>query len=122
MNFSAGTGVAVSNRFLAITGGDNGEVFSQIETYLAQISKAATEKEKAELTTKKNKLITDHKGFYPGILVYDTYANTWAKLGELPFLPRVTTTAALWGKHIILSNGEIKPGLRNPDIMRGKIK
>lgn len=122
MNFSAGTGVAASSQYLVMTGGDNGEVFHQIETYLSQISKATTDKEKAELTAKKNQLIVDHKGFYPGILVYDTYANTWTKIGELPFLPRVTTTATLWGKHIILSNGEIKPGVRNPDIMLGRIK
>ncbi len=122
MNFSAGTGVAFSKRYLLITGGDKGEVFHQIETLLFQISKASTEKEKGELTKKKNQLITDHEGFYPGILVYDTYENTWVKAGELPFLPRVTTTATLWGKNIILSNGEVKPGVRNPDIMLGKIK
>ncbi len=122
MNFSAGTGVSLSERYLLITGGDKGEVFHQIETLLSQISKASTEKEKVELTNRKNQLIIDHEGFYPGILVYDTYENTWVKAGKLPFLPRVTTTAVMWGKHIILSNGEIKPGVRNPDIMRGKIK
>ncbi len=122
LNFSAGTGVAFSKRYLLITGGDNGEVFHQIETLLSQISKASTDKEKVELTKKKNQLIADHEGFYPGILLYDTYENTWVKVGELPFLPRVTTTAVMWGKHIILSNGEVKPGVRTPDIMLGKIK
>lgn len=122
MNFSAGTGVAFSKRYLLITGGDNGEVFHRIETILSQISKASTEKEKVELTKNKNQLIADHEGFYAGILLYDTYENTWVKVGEMPFLPRVTTTAALWSKDIILSNGEVKPGVRNPDIMLGKIK
>ena len=122
MNFSAGTGVSVSDQYLVLTGGDNGEVFHQIEIYLSQISKATSEIKKAELTAKKSQLITGHEGFYPGILVYDTHANAWNKIGELPFLPRVTTTATLWRKDIILSNGEIKPGVRSPEIMIGKIK
>jgi N-acetylneuraminate epimerase len=33
----------------------------------------------------------------------------------------VTTNAVVWGDDIILSNGEIKPGVRTPNIMLGKI-
>ncbi len=122
MNLSAGTGLSVSDRYLVMMGGDSGEVFHQIEIYLSQISKAATEKEKAELAAKKNQLITKHQGFYRGILVYNTHTNTWNKIGALPFPARVTTTATLWGKHIILSNGEVKPGVRTPDVTLGSIK
>ena len=46
----------------------------------------------------------------------------WGKIGELPFLPHVTTPAVLWDKKIILSNGEIKPGIRTPNVMLGTIK
>ena len=34
----------------------------------------------------------------------------------------VTTPAVLWDKKIILSNGEIKPGIRTPNVMLGTIK
>ncbi len=122
MNFSAGTGVAVSGRYLLVMGGDDGEVFHQIETYLSRISKAATAREKAELTAAKNQLVTRHQGFYRGILVYDTHTNSWGKIGTLPFPARVTTTAALWGKHIVLSNGEVRPGVRTADVTLGSIK
>jgi len=121
-NFSAGTGVAVSDNALLIMGGDNGEVFHQIETYLSQIVQAKTPEEKAELTVKKNLLSTTHQGFYKGILIYNTFQNSWKKLGELPFPARVTTTATKWGENIILSNGEIKPGVRTPDVMLGVLK
>ena len=120
-NFSAGTGAAVSENFLLITGGDNGEVFHQIETYLAQIANAGTAEEKALLTSKKNQLITNHQGFYRGMLLYNTLTNSWIKIGDLPFPARVTTTATKWGENIILSNGEVKPGVRTPDVMLGKI-
>ena len=121
-NFSAGAGVAVGSHSVLIVGGDDGVIFHQIETYLSQIAQAGSEELKAELIAKKNKLVTNHPGFYNGILLYNTLTNEWSKVGELPFLPHVTTPAVLWDKKIILSNGEIKPGIRTPNVMLGTIK
>ena len=121
-NFSAGAGVAVGSHSVLIVGGDDGVLFHQIETYLSQIALAKSDEEKAELIAKKNKLVTNHPGFFNGILLYNTLTNEWSKVGELPFLPHVTTPAVLWDKKIILSNGEIKPGIRTPNVMLGTIK
>lgn len=121
-NFSAGAGVAVGSHSVLIVGGDDGVIFHQIETYLSQIALAKSDEEKAELIAKKNKLVTNHPGFFNGILLYNTLTNEWSKVGELPFLPHVTTPAVLWDKKIILSNGEIKPGIRTPNVMLGTIK
>ena len=121
-NFSAGAGVAVGSHSVLIVGGDDGVIFHQIETYLSQIAQAGSEELKAELIAKKNKLVTNHPGFFNGILLYNTLTNEWSKVGELPFLPHVTTPAVLWDKKIILSNGEIKPGIRTPNVMLGTIK
>jgi N-acetylneuraminate epimerase len=121
-NFSAGAGVAVGNHFILIVGGDNGETFHKIETYLSQIAQTNSPEEKAKLAVEKNILNTNHDGFYKGILLYDTLTNSWSKIGELPFLAHVTTTAAMWNDKIVLSNGEIKPGIRTPDVMLGTIK
>lgn len=121
-NFSAGAGVAIGNEFILILGGDNGTTFHKIETYLSQIAKAASEEEKSRLIAEKNILNTTHKGFYNDILVYNTHTNKWSKIGELPFLAQVTTTATIWNNKVVLSNGEIKPGIRTPDVMLGTIK
>ncbi|WP_286970049.1 galactose oxidase [Flavobacterium sp. UBA4854] len=121
-NFSAGAGVAFGKHYIIITGGDNGETFHKIETYLSQIAKTASEEEKAKLIAEKNILNTTHQGFYNAVLLYDTLKNKWSKIGELPFLAHVTTTAVLWNDKIVLSNGEIKPGIRTPNIMLGTIK
>lgn len=48
--------------------------------------------------------------------------NEWSKLGELPFPAQVTTTATMWNGNIVLSNGEVKPGIRTPNVMLGVIK
>ena len=121
-NFSAGAGVAVGNHSIVIVGGDTGETFHKIETYLSQIAQTDSPEEKARLAAEKNKLNTNHDGFYKGMLLYNTLTNTWSKIGDLPFLAHVTTTATLWNGEIVLSNGEIKPGIRTPDVMLGTIK
>ncbi|TDE30625.1 MULTISPECIES: kelch repeat-containing protein [Flavobacterium] len=121
-NFSAGAGVAVGNHSILIVGGDNGETFHKIETYLSQIALAYSPEEKARLAAEKNKLNTNHDGFYKGILLYDTRTDSWSTIGELPFLAHVTTTAVLWNDEIVLSNGEVKPGIRTPNVMLGTIK
>jgi N-acetylneuraminate epimerase len=121
-NFSAGAGVAIGNENILILGGDNGTTFHKIETFLSQIAKATSEEEKSKLIAEKNILNTTHKGFYNAILVYNTHTNKWSKIGELPFLAQVTTTATIWNDKVVLSNGEIKPGIRTPDVMLGTIK
>lgn len=121
-NFSAGAGVPVGNHTIVIVGGDNGIVFHKIETYLSQIALTNSPEEKAKLASEKNKLNTNHDGFYKGVLLYNTLTDSWSKIGELPFLAHVTTTATLWSGEIVLSNGEIKPGIRTPDVMLGTIK
>jgi N-acetylneuraminate epimerase len=121
-NFSAGAAVALGTHSIVIVGGDNGLIFHKIETYLSQIAQSNSSEEKERLIAEKNVLNTQHQGFYKGMLLYNTLTNTWTKVGELPFLAQVTTTAVLWDKDIVLSNGEIKPGIRTPNIMLGKIK
>lgn len=121
-NFSAGAGVAVGNEYILILGGDNGTTFHKIETFLSQIAKAVSEEEKSKLIAEKNILNTTHQGFYNDILLYNTHTNKWSKIGELPFLAQVTTTATIWNDKVVLSNGEIKPGIRTPDVMLGTIK
>lgn len=121
-NFSAGAGVAIGKHSILIVGGDNGQTFHKIETYLSQIAQAKSPEEKDRLIAEKNILNTTHTGFYKGMLLYNTLTDKWVKIGELPFLAQVTTTATIWDGKIILSNGEIKPGIRTPNIMLGTIK
>jgi len=121
-NFSAGSGVAIGDHFILITGGDDGKTFNKIENYLTQIAKSSNDELKRKLTKEKNELNINHKGFYRGMLLYNTLTNTWTKIGDLPFLAQVTTKATLWDGKIVLSNGEVKPGIRTPNVMLGTIK
>lgn len=120
-NLSAAAGVAIGKNYILIPGSDDGKMFHQIETYISAISQAKTEEEKNSLIAKKNNLVINHKGFNKSVLLYNTITNKWQKIGELPFFAPVTTTASKYGNDIILSNGEIRPGVRTPDIMLGKL-
>ncbi|WP_235005326.1 galactose oxidase [Pedobacter nyackensis] len=121
-NFSAGAGVGIGDRWILITGGDNGKTFHKIENYLAQIAQTEDVEVKARLVKEKNELSIHHRGFYRGMLLYNTMTNKWSKIGELPFSAQVTTTATMWNGNIVLSNGEVKPGIRTPNVMLGLIK
>jgi len=120
-NLSAACGVASGSNEILIAGFDNGEIFHQIETYISRIASAKTDEEKVKLTKEKNSLSIHHKGFDKRILLYHTISNTWTKIGELPFPAHVTTTAVMWGNDIVISNGEIKPGIRTPNVMIGEM-
>jgi cyclically-permuted mutarotase family protein len=119
-NLSAASGMALGDDEILITGFDNGKTFHKIETLIAKIAQAKTEQERQKLTEEKNNLSIHHKGFDKSLLLYNTNSDAWTKIGELPFPARVTTTDVKWGNDIVVSNGEIKPGVRTPDVMIGK--
>jgi N-acetylneuraminate epimerase len=119
-NLSAAAGVALGGNKILITGGDNGKIFHQIEILISKIKHAKTPEEKEKLTAEKNNLSVHHKGFDRSLLLYNTNRDAWTKIGELPFPAHVTTTDVKWQNEIIISNGEIKPGVRTPDVMMGR--
>lgn len=120
-NLSAASGVALGNDEILITGFDNGKIFHKIETLIEKIRQAKTPEEKEKLTREKNDLSFHHKGFDKSLLLYNTNSDAWKKIGELPFPAHVTTTDVKWRNDIIVSNGEIKPGVRTADLMMGKV-
>lgn len=120
-NLSAAAGVALGENEILITGGDNGKIFHKIETLISLIAVAKTKEEKSKLTKEKNNLSIHHRGFDKSLLLYNTITNVWTKIGILPFPAHVTTTDVKWGNEIIVSNGEIKPGVRTPYVMMGKV-
>lgn len=115
---SAASAVAWGSTHIIVFGGDDGQVFHQIETYDQKIHGYQREEEKSALILLKNELIENHKGFNKGVILYNTVTDSWTKLGELPYSP-VTTTALYWQNRIIIPSGEIQPGIRTPIILIG---
>ena len=118
---SAGTGISTGATYILLIGGDKGTVFSKIEGYNAAIAKADKIAEKERLQTEKLALLNHHAGFSRDIYLFNTVTGAWKNIGTLPFPTPVTTTAVRWGNDIFLPSGEIRPGVRTPDVLKGSI-
>src|SRR5262245_42496650 len=57
----------------------------------------------------------EHRGFSREVLAYDPAADVWSSFNGLPF-SHVTTPAVSWGNKIVVPGGEIRPGVRSPEI------
>lgn len=110
------------NRFLILAGGDDGKIFHQIETYIAEIKTAKTEAEKAELNKQKSYLVEYHLGFNNKVLIYDTKEKKWLRSQLLPYPAQVTSASAQEGNKLFIFNGEVRPGVRSPRILEGIIE
>lgn len=119
---SAGTGVAIGSAGIILFGGDQGTTFSKVEGYLSAISKATNETEKQQLVQQKNQLLTSHPGFSKEILFYNITSGKTKTAGTIPYPVPVTTTAFWWDNVVMIPSGEIKAGVRTPQILMAKIK
>jgi N-acetylneuraminic acid mutarotase len=55
------------------------------------------------------------------VLLYDTRKDEWKAAGCISYDSPVTTTAVKWNNKIIIPGGEIKAGVRTPQILSAKI-
>lgn len=77
-----------------------------------------------------------HPGFPASILAYDTITNTWTEAGAMrkevqddhetnaaasTWAP-VTTPVVVWNGQVLMPTGEIKPGVRSPQVLQGKVQ
>ena len=57
----------------------------------------------------------DHPGFSRQIQGLDAQTGSWVDMGTLP-APRVTTATVLWNGLIVVPSGEVRPGVRSPEV------
>ncbi len=122
VGLSAATGVAVGTTYLLVISGDNGQTFSRVERLNKMIDEAKSEREKQTLQAQKATLLSNHPGFVKDVLLYNTLTDQWHVLDKIPSAGQVTTTAVKWGNEVYIPSGEIKAGVRTPDIWKGTIR
>ncbi|MEJ6580030.1 MAG: sodium/solute symporter [Akkermansiaceae bacterium] len=65
-----------------------------------------------------------HPGFPGSVLSYNTVTDRWAEAGSFPmegaFAP-VTTPVIFWNGKVIIPTGEIKPGVRSPQVLVAEV-
>jgi N-acetylneuraminate epimerase len=120
-SLSAGTGVATGTNHILLFGGDTGETFHKTEELIIAIANEKDEAKKQQLNQQKIKLQATHPGFSKEVLLYDTITDNWKKIGYIPFPSPVTTVAEKWNNNVLIPGGEIRAGVRTPNILIGKI-
>ncbi len=118
---SAASGVVIGKNLL-IFSGDRGKTFHQAEKLIAEIAREKDERKKDLLNQQKIKVQANHPGFSKTILKYDLDTGIWTSLPHTMPYGTVTTTAVLMGDDVIIAGGEIKAGVRTPNLLVGKIK
>lgn len=103
---------------IAIIGGYNKDLFDK---YLHDV--LTTDKETNP--DKWNQIVDDYMGMEPAdykwntkVLVYTISTNSWSDLGDNPYLPNCGSALVEDGNDVLLISGEIKPGLRTPQVKR----
>lgn len=118
---SAGTGVAANADHILLFGGDKGETFHKTEVLIAAINAEQDEAKKTELNAQKTQTQATHPGFSHDVLQYDIYSNEWKIIDTIPFEVPVTTTAVKWGRCIFMPSGEVRAGVRTPQILEATV-
>lgn len=114
---SAGTGAMINDHYIALFGGDKGTVFHKTEQLISAISHEQDSVKKQVLNEDKKQLQMSHPGFSKEVLLYDIQNDSWTTGGNIPFNVPVTTTAVKKGNRIWIPSGEIKAGVRTPQIL-----
>lgn len=118
----AGTCLPAGANHILFFGGADGALFLRLEALSDSIAAASDTIIRQRLELERKAIFQQHPGFSKEILSYHTITQSWAKMGELPFTSPVTTTAIKWGDRFILPSGEVRPGIRTPQIWQAQAK
>jgi len=119
---AAGTGAAVSGRHIAIFGGNDGSVFNRVELLLSEMAREDDPVRHEELRKEYISLQESHPGFSRSVILFDTQTRKSYRAGEIPGPAQVTTAAVTTPRGIIIPSGEIKPGIRTPEVRMVKFR
>ena len=121
-SLTGGCAVSLGNDKILFMGGVNYDRFLNALARPLQIAVA----EAAQDTTTLDFLRTEAKAymhhpvewyqFNTSLLQYDTFTKEWSNLGEYEQLARAGAGAVIQDNHLIIINGELKPGIRTPQV------
>ncbi|MDM1293961.1 hypothetical protein HX021_06590 [Sphingobacterium sp. N143] len=114
---AAGTACVLPDKGIWLLSADQGNTFHQVEALIFDAKKESHPSQRQKLIDAKNQLQINHPGFGRAVWRYDLKSSEWKQMDDLPSDGPVTTTAVVWDDLIILPSGEIKAGVRSPQIL-----
>ncbi len=119
---AAGVGAAYGNQHILLFSGDDGEKYNKTEGFINAANKEEDLEKKAQINKAKIEHLTSHPGFSKDVLAFNTIDKKWQKIGEIPQPAPVTTVLVKNNDTFFIANGEIKPGIRTPQVITVKIQ
>ena len=123
----AGTAFSSGVNHIVIVGGDGGSLLyrqQERQRQLNDLMARGSASEVQDSITLLRKEIYDHLISHPGfsrdVLFYHTITKTVAKGGEVPFAVPVTTNLVKFNNKVLVTGGEISPGIRTNEIFSGE--
>ncbi len=121
MNFPvmAGTAFPVGASNIVFIGGAQGDLLLKEQQLRGQFNEVLRLRDTSDIALYKANRIryyTEHPGFSKDILLYNTITNTIIPAGKFDTFCPVTSNVVPWKNGGILTSGEIKPGIRTPEI------
>lgn len=120
----AGSAMASGENHILFIGGDDGALMKrQIALQQELDSLRSTGGNSVSIDSLSNEILNNlntHPGFSRDVLFYHTITNTVTKSGEVPFAVPVTTNLIQTGERFLITSGEVRPGVRTPEILSGK--
>lgn len=92
---------------IALIGGDDGQVFNQVESAINQND-----------TATRDSLWINHAGFNDKILLYNTVTDSWFELDNPQKASVAVSSIVSDGKQVYIAGGEVSPGIRTPNITK----
>ena len=116
-NAAAGVACILPDNGLWLLSADRGDTFNRVEHFIFEAKNEPDPDKAQQLIHAKNQLQVNHPGFGREIWRYDLKLEKWNKMGQLPSDGPVTTTAVIWDDMVVIPSGEIKAGIRSPQIL-----
>lgn len=118
---AAGTGIYYKGN-LIIVGGDNAQTYHKVEELIMAAQQTDHREEREKIIEKKNDIQRNHPGFTRRVWCYSIKEKKWDALNDLEGESPVTTIALLYKNTVIIPSGEIRAGVRTPQILLGEIR
>jgi N-acetylneuraminic acid mutarotase len=114
----AGSALAVGPHEILLLGGDPGGMFQTLEESRRQIAASNDADQKKQLQAALEQALDDHPGFPGEVLRFDTFSRRYRRAAfSLPSPAPVTTTPCIaWGSRVLIVSGEVRPGIRTPNV------
>lgn len=128
LSLHGGSGIAIGTQHILFTGGVNRDIFFDAWKREREIKVAVSKND----TIKYSLLLKERYDYFimkppafkfnKEVIAYHTITKSWIKIQDYPFPGPAGAPMVKWENGFVVVNGEIKPGVRSPEVYYGEIR